>query len=94
MITHDYLGNKLSTWDSTILASDISDKVLMTAKSGVYSKEELTKIPLEWKRKYFKDYDEEYLSVLDRSAKGWLTATLICWRGSNLKAFPCHFLSK
>ena len=43
MITHDYLGNKLSSWDSTILASDISDKVLMTAKSGVYSKEELSK---------------------------------------------------
>ncbi|AFA49225.1 CheR family methyltransferase [Acetobacterium woodii] len=78
MITHDYLGSKLSNWDSTILASDISDKVLMTAKSGVYSKEELSKIPMEWKRKYFKDYDEEYLSVTDSIRKG------VAYRNFNL----------
>ena len=64
MITRDYLGTKLSSWDSTILASDISEKVLTTAKKGVYSKEELSKVPNEWLRKYFNDYDDEHLSLI------------------------------
>ena len=78
MITRDYLGTSLGTWDSTILASDISDKVLTIAKSGVYSKEELTKVPAEWKKKYFVDYDAEYMRVSDALRKG------VAYRNFNL----------
>ena len=78
MITRDYLSSSLGAWDSTILASDISDKVLSIAKSGVYSKEELSKVPLEWKKKYFVDYDEEYMRVSDALRKG------VAYRNFNL----------
>jgi len=78
MITRDYLSNSLGSWDSTILASDISDKVLSIAKSGVYSKEELSKVPLEWKKKYFVDYDEEFMRVSDALRKG------VAYRNFNL----------
>jgi chemotaxis protein methyltransferase CheR len=70
MITRDYLGTKLSSWDSTILASDISEKVLTTAKKGVYSNEELSKVPKEWIRKYFNDYDEEHMIVSESLRQG------------------------
>lgn len=78
MITRDYLKNRVATWDSTILASDISDKVLLIAKSGVYSKEELSKVPGEWKKKYFIEYDDEYMRASDVLRKG------VAYRNFNL----------
>ena len=43
------------TWAATacILA------VLATARAGIYAKEKLTDIPEAWRKKYFKEYDEE-----------------------------------
>jgi chemotaxis protein methyltransferase CheR len=58
MITLDYLG-PANGWDSTILASDISNKVLEIAKSGAYSREELTDVPHSWVQKYFTAGNED-----------------------------------
>ena len=41
--------------DTTILASDISEKALITAQEGIYSSENLSALPPEWLRKYFID---------------------------------------
>jgi len=53
MITLDYLGQGAGAWDHTILASDISDKVLSKAKGGVYTTEELSDVPPDWLKRYF-----------------------------------------
>jgi len=78
MITRDYLSHKNKSWDSTILASDISDKVLGTAKAGIYSNEELLKIPDEWKKKYFLHHDDENWIISDILRKG------VAYRNFNL----------
>ncbi|MCR5481710.1 MAG: protein-glutamate O-methyltransferase CheR [Clostridia bacterium] len=53
MITLDYLGNRAINWDSTILASDISNKVLKIGKEGLYTTEELADVPPNWLEQYF-----------------------------------------
>lgn len=41
-------------WDTRILATDISTKVLTNAQQGVYPVESLRDLPEEWKRLYFR----------------------------------------
>lgn len=65
MITLDYLGHNASEWDSTLLASDISNKALLAAKTGVYSSEELIRIPKTWMKKYFTKLDRGNYAVTD-----------------------------
>ncbi len=43
----------LKGFDARILATDISTKVLATAKQGIYSTDILEPVPTEWKKKYF-----------------------------------------
>lgn len=59
--TFEYLGAKASNWESTILASDISDKVLKKAMDGVYSKDEVNDIPKDWLNTYFTKQGENYV---------------------------------
>ena len=47
----EFLGPRASQWDTRILATDISQKALASAKKGVYELPDT--IPAEWKRKYF-----------------------------------------
>ncbi len=65
MITLNYLGANAASWDSTILASDISDKVLAAAKEGLYSKEELSGLPDNWLRRYFVSRGNDKYSISD-----------------------------
>lgn len=51
MYLFDYLGAHAKDWDTRILATDISDRALSTAKKGVYELPDT--IPPEWKKKYF-----------------------------------------
>lgn len=53
MCVDDYFGEKKRLWDTKILATDISNKALQTAKQGIYRTDSLTDIPVEWKNKYF-----------------------------------------
>ncbi len=69
LITQEYLGHAASQWDSTILASDISNKVLTQAKNGVYDLEDVEKMPIEWKTKYFKQIDDKHCQVVDSLKK-------------------------
>jgi chemotaxis protein methyltransferase CheR len=54
MIIADYFGDKKVVWDTKILATDISNKALETAKKGIYSAEEVEKLPEIWIKKYLK----------------------------------------
>lgn len=51
MYLFDYLGAQAKDWDTRILATDISDKALTTAKKGTYELPDT--IPAEWRKKYF-----------------------------------------
>ncbi len=92
MITMDYLGVNASGWDHTILASDISDKVLTLAKNGIYAKEELEAVPDDWVTKYFNTYDNKRFIASERLRKS------VAYRNFNLltpfefkKQFQCIF---
>lgn len=64
MILHDYFGGKQPKWDTKLLATDISLKVLEMAKLGVYHNEALKEVPDLWKRKYFMKHDADSVQVV------------------------------
>lgn len=66
MIIADYFGDKKIGWDTKILATDISNKALETAKKGIYSSEEVEKLPESWMKKYFKKLDENRYEVVKK----------------------------
>lgn len=49
----EYFGASASQWDTRILATDISQQILNSARNPVYHEEALEKLSLEWKKKYF-----------------------------------------
>lgn len=51
MFIKDYLGTRANEWDTRVLATDISQRALMTAKAGVYELPD--SIKPEWKRRFF-----------------------------------------
>ena len=53
MFLFDYLGPRAREWDTRILATDISEQALASARRGVY--ELPNTIPANWKKKYFID---------------------------------------
>ena len=54
MVIADFFGVEKGQWDTKILATDISTKVLRQALTGVYSAEQLKNLPDQWKRHFFK----------------------------------------
>lgn len=66
MIQDEYFGKDKPLWDSKILATDISEKVLEIAKSGVYAKEHIASLPKHWVINYFQPYDAKSMSVTNK----------------------------
>lgn len=69
MLIHEFFGEERYAWDTTILATDISRKVLAIAEKGVYSKEKIAPLPALWKAKYFKSIDAENVEIIDEIKK-------------------------
>lgn len=69
MVLLDYFGIESSQWDTRILATDVSTRVLEHAIKGVYLKEEIAPIPSHWKQKYFKQISAEEFQVKDELKK-------------------------
>jgi chemotaxis protein methyltransferase CheR len=69
MLIDEFFGKEKTLWDSKILATDISDKVLDIAKKGIYSNEGIEALPSSWKLKYFNKIDNERFALLDRIKK-------------------------
>lgn len=54
MVISDFFGIERAQWDTKILATDLSTGVLKQALAGVYTAEQLKKLPEQWKRHFFK----------------------------------------
>lgn len=53
MVLSDYFGDDLRNFDVGILATDISVTALEKAKAGIYSKEEIVRVPPLYRQRYF-----------------------------------------
>lgn len=61
MIIHDFFKSDLLFWNTQLLATDISNKVLEKAVSGIYNETEIAPLPARWKQSYFsKKGPDEY----------------------------------
>lgn len=63
MTNLDYIGHGSDGWDVSVLASDISNKALTAAKTGIYSLNDIIDVPDTWLKKYFEQIDSEYVRV-------------------------------
>jgi len=70
MVLHEWFGPKIREWETTILATDISTRVLDMARAGVYPEEHFDKLPKAWKLKYFDQIGEEKYRIKPVLAKG------------------------
>jgi chemotaxis protein methyltransferase CheR len=68
MIMDRFFGKTKLLWDTRILATDISGNILDTAQKGVYSKQKVSALPEDWRRRYFSEFDQENM-VLNEAIK-------------------------
>lgn len=84
MIMADYFGDEKIWWDSRILATDISSRVLDKAREGIYTDEEIRSVPASWRLSYFKSCGFNQYKVVNQLKKE------VIYRKFNLieKTFP------
>jgi len=84
MIIADYFNNNKAFWDTKILATDISEKVLSAAIEGIYDSDEVETLPSMWRINYFQKLDDGKYIVSDNLKKE------VIFRRFNLmeKTFP------
>lgn len=66
MVMDEYFGKEKVWWDTKILATDISYKVLNKAIEGKYSNEEVASLPPEWRNNYFRKHNAENSVVTEK----------------------------
>lgn len=66
MIIDEFFQNEKLCWDTKILATDISNKVLDIAKHGIYSSEKIAPLPAYWKGNYLKKIDNDNYILNDK----------------------------
>lgn len=54
MLLKDYFGLEHGSWDTKVLATDISTGVLKQAIDGIYAKEQIENLPEVWKRRFLR----------------------------------------
>lgn len=65
MVLWDFFGLEHGSWDTKVLATDVSTRVLQQANEGIYSEDHLKDLPDQWKRHFFKKAGEGMFQVTD-----------------------------
>lgn len=73
---------------TSILATDISAPALETARRGVYAREDITRLPEAWQRRYFEPRPDDRVAVVERGREA------ILFRRLNLMTAPLPFRHK
>ena len=84
MVIDQYFGPRKGKWDTTILATDISMRVLTKARSGIYSEAELNGLPPSWRTKYIDTLPDGNFQICERMRRE------VIFRPGNLME-PFHF---
>ncbi len=69
MVIDEYFGSRKKEWDVSMLATDISMRVLNKAKSGVYTADELKDLPANWRHKYISPLKDGTFQICDEIRK-------------------------
>ncbi len=69
MVIKDFFGLEHAAWDTRLLATDVSQRVLEHAARGVYLKENVEPLPENWKRRYFAQISPEEVQVKEELKK-------------------------
>ncbi len=67
MVLLDFLGIEHSKWDTKVLATDISTRVLEHAIKGVYLREDIEPLPPRWKQRSFSHINVLFISYIQLS---------------------------
>ncbi|MCX6153378.1 MAG: chemotaxis protein CheR [Candidatus Kapabacteria bacterium] len=65
----EYFKDDYKNWDAGILATDISEKVLAIAKTGIYNFDRLKDLPEYYLKKYFKKTGADEYELIDKVKK-------------------------
>jgi len=63
MLMLEFFGADYPSWNAGVLATDISEKALKVAMTGVYSDDQVDPVPKMLKAKYFKRVGKEHWSI-------------------------------
>lgn len=66
IIMDEYFREEKIWWDTKILATDISSKVLEIARRGKYSNKNIAALPITWKLNYFNKVDLANSILIDK----------------------------
>ena len=88
MLLREYYGASLSSWDTGILATDISSQALDKAINGVYTDDNVSKLPPHLRNAYFKKNADAQLEVIPA------LKNMIMYRRLNLIAESYPFKNK
>lgn len=58
MLLMDFFGLEHSSWDTKVLATDISTEVLEHAVEGIYDREQISPLPEQWKRRFLRPVED------------------------------------
>jgi len=63
MLLADYFGDRKLSWDTKVLATDISPKAIEEATRGVYKQEDAEQLPERWRKAYMQPHGEGLCAV-------------------------------
>lgn len=66
MIMADFFATEHASWDTRILATDISSQVLIKAREACYEEEDLKQVPAPWKLNYFQPVEPGRYKIRER----------------------------
>ncbi|MBD5451128.1 MAG: protein-glutamate O-methyltransferase CheR [Lachnospiraceae bacterium] len=65
MVIRDFFGLDFGSWDTKVLATDVSTRALQQAIAGVYNEEALAEMPQQWKKRFFQNVGNDMFAVTD-----------------------------